>query len=188
MVLPELLHELEVRDIMISPAVTISSDLTVRKALNVLVDEGEFVAIVTDDKDEYIGYVDIFTLLKQVLNRRGKSKVKRFIKRPLPVVKANKKVIDIMNMFASSQISMVAVVYKGKIMGYVTIREMIRILPEIIDSILTTTKFEEKPLFKTKVSLMGYCDRCGAWSDRLVEVDGSYYCPDCIADLFGENI
>jgi CBS domain containing-hemolysin-like protein len=188
MVLPDLLHELEVRDIMISPAITVSSDVTVKKALNILVEEEEPVAIVTDDRNEYIGYIDVFTLLKQMLNRRGRSKVRRFIKRPLPVVKANKKVIDIMRMFTSRQISMIAVIYKGRIMGYITTREMIRILPEIIDSMMTTTQFEEKPFFKTKVSLMGYCDRCGAWSDRLVEVDGNYYCPDCIADLFGESI
>jgi len=188
MVLPDLLHELEVRDIMVSPAITISSDITIRKALDILAEEGESVAIVTNNKDEYIGYVDIFTLLKQMLNRRGRSKVRHFIKRPLPVVKANKKVIDIMRMFTSGQINLIAVLYKGKIMGYITTTEMIRILPEIIDSVITKTKFEKEPLFKTKVSLMGYCDRCGVWSDRLVEVDGNFYCPDCIADLFGESI
>jgi len=66
MVLPDLLHELEVRDIMVSPAITIPSDITIRKALDILAEEGESVAIVTDNKDEYVGYVDIFTLLKQI--------------------------------------------------------------------------------------------------------------------------
>jgi len=188
MVLPDLLQNLEVRDIMISPVPTIRHDMSLKETIKILVEEKLPAAIVLDNKNETVGYVELYTLVNKVLEGEGDKKIISFVKRPLPIVKANKRVIDVMRIFTLRKTPIIAVLYKGHIMGYVTTREMIRILPEIIDSILTTKEFEERPLFKVKTTYMGYCDRCGAWSDKLVEIDGNYYCPDCVADLFGETI
>jgi hypothetical protein len=31
--------------------------------------------------------------------------------------------------------------------------------------------------------LAGYCDRCGTWSDSLIEINGEFLCEDCKGEL-----
>jgi len=188
MMLPDSLLNLEVRNIMISPIPTVKRNTKVYDAAKIIVEEKLPALIVIDEKNNLIGYIDAIDVLKKFLNNSGEDYINDILKIPLPVVKANEKIINVMRIFTLRKVPIVAVIYKRKFAGFVSTREMLRILPEIIESIIVKQKFEEKPVFKVKASLMGYCDRCGAWSDKLIEVDGNYYCPDCVVDLFGEEV
>jgi len=65
--------------------------------------------------------------------------------------------------------------------GIVTERDILRIVPTIIEIIRERSRIlgEAGP---SSPSLTGICERCGAYSMNLKEVDGMYLCEDCIAD------
>ncbi|RLG62303.1 hypothetical protein DRN87_00105 [Candidatus Geothermarchaeota archaeon] len=188
MFVPESWKNLEVRNIISSPVPEIYADMSVKEAADFLLGERLPATMVFNRDGELVGYIEIYDLVKALLDGKENVKLSKYVKKPIPIVKADRKVIDVMRIFTIRNTPIIAVTYKGRITGYLTIIDMLRVLPEIVESLLAMEEFEEKPVFKLKAPVMGYCDRCGTWSDRLIEVDGNYYCPDCIADLFGESI
>ena len=86
------------------------------------------------------------------------------------------------------KISRIGVVYKKKLVGILSVKDIIRVTPEILDILSEKAKIESGEFMHPKhSSIIGYCDSCGVWSDGLSEVDGNFYCPDCIIDTYGEK-
>ena len=79
------------------------------------------------------------------------------------------------------------VLSKGEIIGVVTLKDILRIEPELYPQIgeLAEIKEEERKLKETNVEwpLEGFCENCGAFSD-LLKVHGMLLCYDCRDELF----
>lgn len=190
MVINEDIINISVREIMSSPIIYADRDETIRNVVKkmkeynishlVILDEGEPSGIITKD-------ILIHNIL--IKEKAGKEMtIKELPIEPLITVKADTLAIDLARIFARKHVSLVGVTYKGKLVGVVSVKDIIRIIPDIIDALKQRETFEKEPVIKANATVMGYCDRCGAWSDKLIFVDGKYYCPDCVADLFGEEL
>ncbi len=74
----------------------------------------------------------------------------------------------------------------GRIIGVITLKDILRIEPELYPKIgeLAEIKEEERKIREANVEwpLEGFCDICGAFSN-LLKVDSELLCPDCCEEM-----
>jgi len=80
------------------------------------------------------------------------------------------------------------VIYKNRLAGLVSIKDILRVTPEILEIVKENMKIMGVSFPRSKEGYMeGYCDNCGEWSDMLLNVEGRYLCEDCRLELLREK-
>jgi hypothetical protein len=83
------------------------------------------------------------------------------------------------------------VMYKEKLVGIISSKDILGVMPELLETIQEKTMIESdnrvEESEKESGPLSGYCDRCGVWSDNLVQVNGEFLCEEDRAELESEN-
>jgi hypothetical protein len=84
------------------------------------------------------------------------------------------------------------VVYKGNLVGLISSRDILGVMPELIETIQERTRIEgaaegEEAAEAEETPLSGYCDRCGVFSENLKDVNGQNLCEDCRIELETEK-
>jgi hypothetical protein len=74
------------------------------------------------------------------------------------------------------------VIYKGELVGVITDRSIIRLVPTIMDIMKEQKEIMVNPAVGG-ASLVGYCDNCEMYSNDLREIDGDFLCEECRLDL-----
>jgi CBS domain-containing protein len=179
--------EVQIREIMNSPAVTIERDKTVLEAAK-LMKTSDVGGIVVMGQDKPVGILTRTDIIERLLaDERDprETRVDDIMSSPIITVDASTSVQDASKLMRNRRISRLAVLYKDKLVGMVSMRDLVRVTPEIID-ILSEKAMIEKGVLVSKSSspITGYCDNCGEWSDSLKETEGKYFCPDCVVDLY----
>jgi len=175
------------RELVDSPIFSVDERETLIKAIKLMV-ENEADHIVIKDKDIIKGILTINDILKEL--HRQESDISniplyKLEYRSIPIVKADTKILDLIKVMINKNTSLLFVSYKGKIEGIIKLPTILKIVSDIIEDLMRQLDFERKPIIQPANVVMGYCDRCGVWSDDLNYKDGFYYCPDCIADIYG---
>jgi Zn finger protein HypA/HybF involved in hydrogenase expression len=80
------------------------------------------------------------------------------------------------------------VLYKGNLVGLISSRDILGVMPELIEIIQEKTRIESATAETEEneieeAPLSGYCDRCGVFSENLKDIDGQSLCEDCRIDL-----
>ena len=185
----ESLVELKAKELMESPYLSIDEDKSVLEAVKEMDRINADYLIVEDGSRNPRGLITYKVIAKLLAANKdlGKIKVGEASLEPLLSVKADTKFLDILKIMATKKTSVLAVSYKGKTVGVITLQKMLSLTPTVIEDLLERSKFEREPVFKPEATVMGYCDRCGVWTERLTYVDGAYYCIDCLTDIYGEE-
>ena len=80
------------------------------------------------------------------------------------------------------------VIYKGNLVGVVSSKDILGVMPELIEIIQERTRIEdateaEETAEAEEKPLSGYCDRCGVFSENLRDDNGQNLCEDCRIEL-----
>ena len=172
-----------VREAMSSPVITIQEDGDVITAANLMKDQKIGAVVVVSSDEEPVGIVterDIVIRLV-ALGKIDGVKVKEIMSSPLRVVKAETTLITAMQLMAKMNIRRLGVTYKGKLVGIISDRNLIRIMPTLVD-IVREESIINNSEGVSSASTVGYCDRCESYSTNLKAIDGEFLCEDCIAD------
>jgi CBS domain-containing protein len=179
-----------VKDIMSSPVVTLAEDATSNKVAT-LMDENDLgCVIVTDAAGKPIGIITERDLVIRVLAKNlvpDAVKAKEIMTSPLITIQPDTTISEAARRMSRLDIRRLGVVYKGNLVGLISSRDILGVMPELIEIIQERTRIEgaaqaeetedeEKPL-------SGYCDRCGVFSENLKDVDGQNLCEDCRIEL-----
>jgi signal-transduction protein with cAMP-binding, CBS, and nucleotidyltransferase domain len=84
-----------------------------------------------------------------------------------------------------SKIRRLAVIDGGKLVGILTMKDILEVTPALMDLITERSRVEGLARPKSRPELAGYCDECEVWSENLVQKDGVFLCPDCAKDIGG---
>lgn len=170
-----------VREAMSSPVVAVleSSEVT---EVACLMREHKFGAIVVNNSEGLpVGIVTERDIVLRVV-ANGKSpggvKAKEVMSTPLRVVKAETPLVDAMRMMDKLNIRRLGVTYKGQLVGIISHKDIIRIIPTIIEIMKENSKINGSGE-SFSPSTIGYCDKCEIYSINLRAVDGEYLCEDC---------
>jgi CBS domain-containing protein len=102
--------------------------------------------------------------------------------KPVATISPRASVNEAAKIMNHKKIRRLAVMDEGKLVGIVTMKDILQVTPAIID--LASEKSRaglSTP--RTRPTLGGYCDECETWSDNLVQRDGTFLCADCSKDL-----
>ena len=186
-----------VKDVMTSPVVTIAETATANKVAELMLDNKVGCVIVVDKNVQAIGIVTERDLVVRVLAKNlapSGVKAKDFMTCPLVTVEPEANVTDAARMMSKKDIRRLGVLYKGKLVGIVSSKDILDVMPELLEIMQERTRIESasspeatEEAEAEEAPLSGYCDRCGMYSENLLEVNGKYLCEDCRIEVEGEK-
>ena len=183
-----------VRDVMSSPVITVNEDETVEKVAQ-LMDKYRLGCIIVTSKDgKPVGIITERDLVVRVLAKNllsSKLKAKDVMSSPLMTIGPDATISEAARMMSRLNIRRLGVVYRGELVGIISSKDILAVTPELIEIIQEKARIESQGSSEETETetapLAGYCDRCGAWSDDLREVEGQFLCEDCRIELRGEE-
>ncbi len=180
-----------VKDVMSSPVVTLGEDATSNKVAH-LMDENELgCLIVTSKTGRPVGIITERDLVIRVLAKNLKPdavKAKDIMTSPLVTIEPEATISEAARKMNRLNIRRLGVIYKGNLVGLVSSRDILGVMPELIEIIQERTRIEnaaeaEETLGAEEKPLSGYCDRCGVFSENLKDGNGQNLCEDCRIEL-----
>ncbi|RLI11009.1 inosine-5-monophosphate dehydrogenase [Candidatus Bathyarchaeota archaeon] len=178
-----------VRDVMVSPVITVREDDTIDKVAEIMDKHGVGSVIVASSNGEPVGVITARDIVRKVVARGlepSRVKAADVMSSPIIEIGADEDVREAARKMARFDVRRLIVKHKSKMVGIVTSKDLLSILPSLIDVVLEKCRAglvapaEEE---REEVPIAGYCDICGRWSDTLMEVDGQFLCEECRAEL-----
>ena len=180
-----------VKDIMSSPVVTLDEDSASNKVAT-LMDENDLgCVIVTNKAGKPVGIITERDLVIRVLAKNlvpDTIEAKEIMTSPLVTIQPEATISEAARRMSRMDIRRLGVVYKGNLVGLISSRDILGVMPELIEMIQERTRIEgaaeaEENMVVEETSLSGYCDSCGVFSENLKDVNGENLCEDCRIEL-----
>jgi CBS domain-containing protein len=181
-----------VKDVMSSPVVTLAEDATSNKAANLMDENNVGCVIVTNKEGKPLGIITERDLVIRVLAKNLKPdaiKAKETMTTPLVTIEPEETISEAARRMSRLDIRRLGVLYKGDLVGLVSSKDILGVMPELIEIIQERTQIEGAGTSEEteETPLSGYCDRCGIYSEDLKDVNGQYLCEDCRVELETEK-
>ncbi|MEM2995492.1 MAG: CBS domain-containing protein [Candidatus Bathyarchaeia archaeon] len=182
-----------VKDVMSSPVITIEEEAPTNRAAELMEKHGLGCVIVTSSDGKPLGIITERDLIVRVVAKNLKPdslKAKEVMTSPLITIEPDETINEAARRMSRLDIRRLGVIYKGKLVGLISSKDILAVVPELIETIQEKALIESENRAQESAEeptpLAGYCDRCGGWSDSLKEVNGEFLCEDCRVELEGE--
>lgn len=172
-----------------SPVISSSEDESTDKLAKKMV-EYKIGSVIIIDSEDVKGIVTDGDLVAKVVakNKRPSAvKAKEVMSSPLQTVESEKEVTVAARLMRKLGVKRLGVTYKGKLVGIVSMSDIIGVTPEIMDILSEKAMILSGETEKRMSTVSGYCDNCNQWSDSLMEIDGRFLCEECRADVKPEE-
>jgi CBS-domain-containing membrane protein len=139
-------------------------------------------SIVITENDEPVGIVTDGDIALKVAARDLKPSevlAKDVMSSPLRTVDSEIDIREVARIMRNMGIKRLGVTYKNRLVGMVTMSDIVSVTPEVMDVISEKARILAGEPRKKKGYLAGYCDLCNQWSDYLMEIDGKFLCEEC---------
>ena len=110
-------------------------------------------------------------------------KVTDAMSKPIIGVLPTTGVNDAAKQMNQSKIRRLAVIDGGKLVGILTMKDILEVTPALMDLISEKSRVAGLDSPRSKSSLAGYCDNCETWSEDLVQKEGVFLCRECARDV-----
>ena len=170
-----------VKDIMSSPALTIEENETAKAAGEKMKKHRKGCLLVTRN-GKPVGIVSDSDLINKVLVKdklASQVLVKEIMSSPLVTVRPDDNIVDAVNKIKKNNIHRLPVIDKGKIVGIISLSDIARASPEMIELLEYRLKMKETPIEIKEKRMSGICDACGNYSEELEYANGQWLCEDC---------
>lgn len=177
-----------VRDVMSSPPITIDENTSVDQVAQSLKEHRVGCVIVTGEEGKPLGIITERDLVLRVLARNlipSQILAKEVMSSPLITIDPSETLTEAARRMSRLNIRRLGVMYKGKLVGIISSKDILAITPELIETIQERARIESANIEEVVETspLAGYCDNCGTWSDDLKEFEGQFLCEDCRTEL-----
>jgi signal-transduction protein with cAMP-binding, CBS, and nucleotidyltransferase domain len=159
----------------------VSEKMTAAKAGSVVIIEKESpIGIVTDG--------DIVTKVVSQDLKPSTVRAQDVMSRPLHVIESEKEIIEAARAMRRFGIKRLGVNYKHRLVGIISISDILAITPELFDIISEKALIVTGEATRQPAYLAGYCDSCNQWSDSLLEMDSKFVCAECTTGVPEEEV
>jgi CBS domain-containing protein len=177
-----------VKEIMSKPVYTIDIKKTARDAGKLMRRIRRGFLVVVKDRHP-VGVVSDSDIINQVVTKNMKAsqlKIQALMKKPVVFAEPNEDILSVVRKMKKSNIHRLPVVEKGKVVGVISLTDIARTSPEMLDLLEYRLKMKEMPSEIKEEITSGICESCGNYSEYLKEVDEEWLCEDCIEELKSE--
>jgi len=179
-----------VKDVMSSPVITIDENAPANQVAKLMDKHGLGCIIVTSKEGKPLGIITERDLVRRILAKNVKPaslKAKEVMTSPLIMIAPDEKISETARRMSRLNIRRLGVLYKGQLVGVLSSKDVLAVMPELVEIIQEQALIEGENLVheagEESTPLAGYCDSCGGWSNSLEEVNGDFLCEDCAAEL-----
>ncbi len=171
----------KVLDAMTKNPIIISPDATVKSCAELMRKEKVSGLPVVED-EKLVGVVTEHDIVRKVV-AEGKSlnkKIKDIMVKKVITIKSNADIYEALEKMKNYGIRHLPVVYKKKLIGLLTVKDILKIEPQLFELIAETYEIREayrKPI--NNKSGPGICQICGRFATKLFLVDGVLMCEEC---------
>jgi CBS domain-containing protein len=181
-----------VRDVMSSPVITIDEDGTTDRVAGDMDRNDLGCVIVINKAGKSIGIITERDLVVRVLAKNLKPdtvKAKDIMTTPLVTIEPEETITEAARRMSRLDIRRLGVMYKGNLVGIITSKDVLGVMPELLEIIQERSRIEDAAHLEEteEVPLSGYCDRCNTYSDSLKERNGQNICEECRIELEQEK-
>lgn len=171
------------RDVMTRKVQSVKPDATLKECAEVMA-KTDIGSVLIIDGEKLAGIITEKDIVRKVVSK-GKNpltmKVKEIMVKKLITGSPDDDIHDAMDTMSQNSIRHMPVLEKGKLIGIVTMKDIIRVEPELFNLVVEKMDVQEeqkKPIFKISSS-EGVCEICGEYSDKIRVIKGSLVCPRC---------
>jgi CBS domain-containing protein len=181
-----------VKDAMSSPVVTTTED-TPTNIIAKLMDKNDLGCVIVTNKDgKPLGIITERDLVIRVLTKNLQPvavKAKDIMTAPLATIEPEATISDAARRMSRLDIRRLGVIYKGDLVGVISSKDILGVMPELIEIIQEKSRIENASNSEEieETPLSGYCDRCGGYSEDLKDENGQYLCEDCRVEVENEK-
>ena len=173
----------KVHDCMTTKPISVSSESSLEKCAKVMC-ENHVGALVIKDNHKSKGLITEQDIVRNVLAKGINpltKKVKDFMETELITIAPDDDIYEALIKMRDSNIRHLPVVENGKMMGLVTLKDVLKIEPQLFE--LLVEKFElreesRKPINRV-IPNEGICQSCGAYAEDVKKIKGSLLCERC---------
>jgi CBS domain-containing protein len=170
-----------VKDIMTKKVVAIDGEKSAKQAGELMAKTRRGSIIVTR-KNKPVGIISDSDLIKRIVAKNlpsSKVKIKNVMSKPLITIKPEDEILLAVKKMKTSNIHRLPVVVEGRIVGMVSLTDIARTSPEMVDLLEYRLKMKETPFAIKEKFTSGVCDSCGNYSDDMINIDDQWLCEDC---------
>jgi CBS domain-containing protein len=175
----------KVGDCMTIHPITVSKDIKLFEAAK-LMNEKHVGSLIVVEKGRLIGL-----LTEQDLVRKGmaelkdpaETKIQDIMIKEIMTITPGEDIYDALKTMRDYNIRQLPVVERGNLVGFLTLKDILKIQPQLFDLIVEKFELREerrKPVFGYYED--GVCEECNQFSQELSEVDGRMLCANCKKD------
>ena len=181
-----------VKDIMSSPVVTLDENEASNKAAMVMDKNDLGSVVVTNSAGNSIGIITERDLVIRVLAKNLKpdtAKAKEIMTTPLVTIEPDATITEAARRMNRLDIRRLGVIYKGNLVGIISSKDILGVMPELIETIQEKSRIEDADRTEEteEAPVSGYCDRCNIYSESLKERNGQNICDECRIELEQEK-
>jgi signal-transduction protein with cAMP-binding, CBS, and nucleotidyltransferase domain len=170
---------IKVSDVMTTEVVVVGVDEKARKAAVLMDKHGIGCVVVADSQGRPVGIITERDLVSRVMAKgldADEVTCREIMSTPLITIEPQAPLTMAMSMMAKNKIRRLVVLDRGKLVGVITERDVLRVAPALIEILTSKREIEEGYVREVQA---GYCEVCGEWSDELREVNGHFLCEEC---------
>lgn len=184
-----------VKDVMSNPVITTEEDAPANHVAELMDKHDLGCIIVTNKEGKPLGIITERDLVVRVLAKNAKPdtvKANEVMTSPLITIEPDATISEAARKMSKLDIRRLGVVYKKQITGLLSSKDILAVMPELIEIIQERARIESENTEKGETEEetpppAGYCDRCGAWSDDLKQHNGEFLCEDCRTEMSQEE-
>jgi CBS domain-containing protein len=176
-----------VKDVMSSPVVTTSEEVPTNTIAKLMNDNKLGCVIVSNKDGKALGMITERDLVVRVLAKNlqpATVKAKDIMTAPLATIDPEATISDAARRMSRLDIRRLGVIYKGDLVGLISSKDILGVMPEFIEIIQEKSRIEgadasEEIVETEETPLSGHCDQCGSYSEGLKDKNGQFLCEDC---------
>ena len=185
------MRRIAVGDIMTRNVVCISPNSSLHECTKIMAKEDLNSLIISDSK-KLLGIITSRDILKLISKRSNidlkKVKTINIATKKLAVIKPSASLPEAIAKMQTYNFRRLPVLSKGKLIGVITLRDILAIAPELYSetkTIMDEIREEDRKVKQAEEErpYEGLCENCGTLSD-LLKVEGQLLCPDCRDELY----
>lgn len=174
---------------MSKPVITIDENKNAKTAGDLMKKHRRGTLLVTR-KNRAVGIVTDSDLIREIVAKNKKAstiKVKQIMTKPLVITKPNEDITEAARKMKLNNIKRLPVIDGGKIVGILSVTDIAKTSPEMLDLLENRLKMRESPTVIREQNTSGICENCGNYSDYLTSVKEQWICETCREEIENER-
>ena len=172
----------KVADAMTINPISVSTDITLLECSRIM-SEKHVGTVVIKDNEHSLGILTEQDIVRKAVAKgvNVNERVKDFMETKLITISPNADIYDALIKMRDNNIRHLPVVEDNKMLGLLTIKDILKIEPELFDLIVEKFELREesrKPINRI-IPTEGICQECGEYSERVREISGTALCENC---------